>query len=72
VTSQILDRRRIFPGSGGSRRHTIPEAFATSIPATRSCRSWQSSSSTTWALIRFRAATGSPILIQIQAGRPGT
>ena len=40
ATSHVLERRRSFPGSGGSRRHTIPDAFATSIPATRSCRSW--------------------------------
>ena len=51
--SQAFEDRLPFPPSGGSRRHTIPDALAMPIPATRSCRSWQSSSSASRALIRF-------------------
>jgi hypothetical protein len=40
VTSHVREVRRVFPGPGGSRRHTTAEPFATSIPATRSYRSW--------------------------------
>ena len=46
VTSSIRLTRRPPSRTAGSRVQTTADAFATSIPATRSCRSWYSSSST--------------------------
>ncbi len=53
-TSSRRDARLPPWRAGGSRVHTSAFAFAMSIPATRSWRSWYSSSSTSCAGI-FRA-----------------
>ena len=61
VTSSVRDIRRPPARAGGSRVHTSAFPFATSIPATRSYRSWYSSSSTSCApIFFFRWATAAP------------
>jgi hypothetical protein len=38
--SQTFEVRLPASPSGGSRKQVIPDALATSVPATFSCRSW--------------------------------